>query len=92
MKEGELRRRVAVVEQAVAHTATALAHVALLEQLQRSALTDGLTGVVPDEQLAGVVTEATDMQQLADQLGQLALDQNSRDNVSCVTIEVVEGS
>ena len=39
------QRRVAVVEQAVAHTATALARVALLEQLQRSALTDGLTGV-----------------------------------------------
>jgi diguanylate cyclase (GGDEF)-like protein len=39
------QRRVAVVEQAVAHTATALARAALLEQLQRSALTDGLTGV-----------------------------------------------
>src|SRR4051812_43706632 len=39
------QRRVAVVEQAVAHTATALARVALLEQLQRNALTDGLTGV-----------------------------------------------
>jgi len=39
------QRRVAVVEQAVAHTATALARVTLLEQLQRSALTDGLTGV-----------------------------------------------
>ena len=51
---------------------------------------DGLTGVVPDEQLAAVVSEATDMQQLADGLGQLALDQGSRDNVSCVTIEVVE--
>jgi PPM family protein phosphatase len=53
--------------------------------------TDGLTGVVPDEQLAAVVSEAADMQQLADGLGQLALDQNSRDNVSCVVIEVVEG-
>ena len=39
------QRRVSVVEQAVAHTATALARVTLLEQLQRSALTDGLTGV-----------------------------------------------
>ncbi|WP_369131737.1 diguanylate cyclase [Modestobacter sp. I12A-02662] len=38
-------RRVAVVEQAVAHAATALARVRLLEHLQRSALTDGLTGV-----------------------------------------------
>jgi PPM family protein phosphatase len=53
--------------------------------------TDGLTGVVPDEQLAALVSEAADMQQLADGLGQLALDQNSRDNVSCVVIEVVEG-
>jgi diguanylate cyclase (GGDEF)-like protein len=39
------QRRVAVVEQAVAHAATALARVALLEHLQRNALTDGLTGV-----------------------------------------------
>jgi serine/threonine protein phosphatase PrpC len=53
--------------------------------------TDGLTGVVPDEQLAAVITEAADMQQCADGLGQLALDQGSRDNVSCVVIEVVEG-
>lgn len=52
--------------------------------------TDGLTGVVPDDQLASEIASATDMQQLADHLGQLALDQNSRDNVSCVTIEVVE--
>lgn len=52
--------------------------------------TDGLTGVVPDDQLASEIANATDMQQLADHLGQLALDQNSRDNVSCVTIEVVE--
>jgi two-component system, cell cycle response regulator len=39
------QRRVAVVEQAVAHAATALARVTLLEHLQQSALTDGLTGV-----------------------------------------------
>ena len=39
------QRRVAVVEQAVAHAATALARVALVEHLQRNALTDGLTGV-----------------------------------------------
>jgi diguanylate cyclase (GGDEF)-like protein len=39
------QRRVTVVEQAVAHAATALARVALLEHLQRNALTDGLTGV-----------------------------------------------
>ena len=39
------QRRIGVVEQAVAHTATAFARVALLEYLQESALTDGLTGV-----------------------------------------------
>jgi diguanylate cyclase (GGDEF)-like protein len=39
------QRRVSAAEQAVAHAATAFARVALLEQLQRSALTDGLTGV-----------------------------------------------
>jgi protein phosphatase len=53
--------------------------------------TDGLTGVVPDDQLATEMSEATDMQQLAENLGQLALDQGSRDNVSCVVFEVVEG-
>ncbi|GAB4082629.1 GGDEF domain-containing protein [Modestobacter muralis] len=39
------QRRVGVAEQAVAHAATAFARVALLEHLQQSALTDGLTGV-----------------------------------------------
>jgi protein phosphatase len=53
--------------------------------------TDGLTGVVPDEQLAAEVSSATDMQQCAERLGQLALDQGSRDNVSCIVFEVVEG-
>ena len=52
---------------------------------------DGLTGVVPDEQLASYMTEQTDAQACADGLGQLALDQGSRDNVSCVVIEVMEG-
>jgi protein phosphatase len=52
---------------------------------------DGLTGVVPDEQLASFVTEQTDMQACAEALGQLALDQGSRDNVSCIVIEVAEG-
>lgn len=53
--------------------------------------TDGLTGVVSDDQLAAYVTEQTDMQACAEGLGQLALDQGSRDNVSCIVIEVVEG-
>lgn len=53
--------------------------------------TDGLTGVVQDDQLASEIGSAGDMQQLAERLGQLALDQGSRDNVSCVVFEVVEG-
>ena len=53
--------------------------------------TDGLTGVVPDEQLASFITEHPEVQACAEGLGQLALDQVSRDNVSCVVIEVVEG-
>ena len=37
------------------------------------------------------VDEQTDMQASPSGLGQLALDQGSRDNVSCIVIEVVEG-
>ncbi len=52
--------------------------------------TDGLSGVVSDEQLLNFITEHPDPQQCAEGLGQLALDQGSRDNVSCIMIEVVE--
>jgi protein phosphatase len=52
--------------------------------------TDGLSGVVSDDQLHGYVREQTDMQACADGLVQLALDTGSRDNVSCVIMEVVE--
>jgi PPM family protein phosphatase len=52
--------------------------------------TDGLSGVVPDEKILNYVREATDMQQCADGLVQMALDAGSRDNVSCIVIEVVE--
>jgi len=51
---------------------------------------DGLSGVVPDEQLLSFVNEHPDVQQCADGLGQLALDSGSRDNVSCIVIEVTE--
>jgi PPM family protein phosphatase len=51
---------------------------------------DGLSGVVTDDQLAAYVSEQTDVQACADGLGQLALDQGSRDNVSCIVIEVVD--
>jgi PPM family protein phosphatase len=52
--------------------------------------TDGLSGVVSDEQLLGFIQERPDVQQCAEELGQLALDSGSRDNVSCIVIEVVE--
>ena len=52
--------------------------------------TDGLTGVVPDEQLLSFMKENEDAQQCADGLGQLALDQGSRDNISCIVLDVVE--
>ena len=50
--------------------------------------TDGLSGVVADEQLLAYVREQTDMQACADGLGQLALDSGSKDNVSCIIFEV----
>ena len=52
--------------------------------------TDGVYGVVPDDKLLNFVKDQTDMQQCADGLVQLALDSGSRDNVSCILIEVVE--
>jgi protein phosphatase len=51
---------------------------------------DGLSGVVPDAQLRSYISEQSDVQKCADGLGQLALDNGSRDNVSCIVIEVVE--
>jgi protein phosphatase len=53
--------------------------------------TDGLSGVVADEKLQSFMAEQTDVQKCAEGLGQLALDAGSRDNVSCIVIEVVEG-
>src|SRR5262249_19084212 len=52
--------------------------------------TDGLTGVVPDDQLLNFIRDKSDVQACADGLGQLALEQGSRDNVSCIVIEVAE--
>ena len=52
--------------------------------------TDGLCGPVSDEQLLSFVKEKQDVQECADGLGQLALDQGSRDNVSCIVIAVNE--
>ena len=50
--------------------------------------TDGLSGVVSDDELCRAVTGCQDVQKCADGLGQLALDSGSRDNVSCIVIEV----
>src|SRR5262249_24989816 len=52
--------------------------------------TDGLSGVVPDEKILNFFRDATDMEQCADGLVQMALDAGSRDNVSCIVLEVVE--
>jgi protein phosphatase len=52
--------------------------------------TDGLSGVVNDEQLFDFIREKQDVQECADGLGQLALDNGSRDNISCIVMEVAE--
>jgi protein phosphatase len=52
--------------------------------------TDGLSGVVSEEQLVSCVKEHPDVQACADALGQLALDCGSRDNVSCIVIEAAD--
>jgi len=51
---------------------------------------DGLTGVVDDDGLLNYMAGQKDMQACAEGLGQLALDSGSRDNVSCITIEVLD--
>jgi serine/threonine protein phosphatase PrpC len=51
---------------------------------------DGLSGPVTDQQLMQFVEATPDVQACADGLGQLALDNGSRDNVSCIVIEVVD--
>jgi protein phosphatase len=52
--------------------------------------TDGLSGVVSDEQILNFAKDHADPQECADGLGKLALDSGSRDNVSCIVIDVVE--
>jgi protein phosphatase len=52
--------------------------------------TDGLSGVVGDEQLLNFIKDRADVQECTDGLGQLALEAGSRDNISCILIEVVE--
>jgi PPM family protein phosphatase len=50
--------------------------------------TDGLHGVVPDDRIVGCMRQHADVQKCAEALCQLALDSGSRDNVSCVVLEV----
>ncbi len=52
--------------------------------------TDGLCGFVPDEQLLDFMAQKPDVQECAEGLGQFALDSGSKDNISCLVIEVVE--
>jgi PPM family protein phosphatase len=54
--------------------------------------TDGLSGVVQDEQLLEFIAKQGDMQSCAEGLGQLALEAGSRDNVSCIMVEVAEAA
>jgi protein phosphatase len=49
---------------------------------------DGLHGVVQDDKLLEFVSEQGDAQACADGLVQLALESGSRDNVSCIVIDV----
>jgi PPM family protein phosphatase len=50
--------------------------------------TDGLHGVVTDDKLLEYMGTQTDSQACADGLVQLALESGSRDNVSCIVIDV----
>jgi protein phosphatase len=52
--------------------------------------TDGLSGVVSDEQLRSFSKNKAAVEECATGLCQFALNQGSRDNVSCVVIEAVE--
>jgi protein phosphatase len=52
--------------------------------------TDGLHGVVPDDKLMEFMAGHDNPQAAADGLVQLALDSGSRDNVSCIVIDVVD--
>jgi PPM family protein phosphatase len=51
--------------------------------------TDGLHGVVTDDKILNYLDGQSDPQACADGLVQLALESGSRDNVSCIVIDVV---
>ena len=50
---------------------------------------DGLTGVVPDDQIAEILGTVDDPQQAAKILKNLALSNDSKDNVTCLVIHAV---
>jgi protein phosphatase len=52
--------------------------------------TDGLSGVVSDEQMLDYILQKDNVQECAEGLGQLALDSGSKDNISCLVLEVAE--
>jgi protein phosphatase len=52
--------------------------------------TDGLSGAATEDQIVGCMRENLDAQKCADALGQLALDCGSRDNVSCIIMDIAE--
>lgn len=52
--------------------------------------TDGLHGAVADDKILAFMLANPEPQACADGLGQLALDSGSRDNVSCIVIDVSE--
>jgi protein phosphatase len=52
---------------------------------------DGLSGPCTEDQILEFVRAHPDVQECADGLAQLALDNGSRDNVSAIVVEVVEG-
>jgi protein phosphatase len=51
--------------------------------------TDGLTGVVSDEQMANILAGHGDPQKAAEALGQLAIESQSKDNITCVVVHVL---
>jgi len=50
---------------------------------------DGLTGVVPDSELARILGSVDDPQEAAITLKDMALDNDSKDNVTCLIVQVV---
>jgi protein phosphatase len=50
---------------------------------------DGLTGYVPDTELSSVLSSVNDPQQAAATLTEMALHNDSKDNVTCLTVYVV---